>query len=219
MKIGIIAGPTNYPDNYIKWVELSGATAVVIPYNTNSILKQIAPLNGIVWIGGAIENKRHTKQYSTYVNNLYTCYVAIKEYNDNGRKFPIWGTCSGFELLVLFSMHTPSPNLFDYIQHHELSTTRPLVLKKSRLKQWFSKELLAQMSVEPCVVHHHNLGFDIAPFQGITNVSVDDGFINVIEYKDYPFYGVQFHPERPFSPLSYQVSYELSLFLLHECKN
>lgn len=218
MKIGIIAGPNNHPENYIRWVELSGATAVVIPYNTTSMLKKIAPLNGIVWMGGSIENKRHTKQYSTYVNNLYTCYTAIKEYNDNGRKFPIWGTCLGFELLVLFSMHRPSTTLFNYIQTHELNATRPLVLKKSRLKQWFSKELLTQMK-EPCVVHHHKLGFDIVPLDGITTVSTENGFINVVEYIDYPFYGVQFHPERPFNSLSYQVSYELSCFLFHECKN
>jgi gamma-glutamyl hydrolase len=211
MQIGIIS--MNQPiRNYVKWIELSGAKAVIIPYDSKNILKHLEPLNGVVWTGGS--SRKHT-----YLNNLYLCYQAIKQYNDNGRKFPIWGTCLGFEILILFSMHSPSTHLFEYIQKHPLNTNRPLTLKKSRMKSWFSKSLLTQMENEPCVQHHHKLGFDIVPLPHIDIVSIDTNFINMIEYKDYPFYGVQFHPERPFSDLSYQVSYELSCFLNHECKN
>jgi anthranilate/para-aminobenzoate synthase component II len=69
-----------------------------------------------------------------------------------------------------------------------------------------------------CATHHHKLGFDITPLPHIRIVSVDSGFINMVEYVDYPFYGVQFHPERPFSPFSEQVSQQFSLFFIKECQ-
>lgn len=218
MNIGIITCPGQPIHNYVNWVELSGANAVVIPYNVKNILTYLEPLHGILWTGGSIERKKYSSEYPTYIGNLYLCYQAIKQYNDNGRKFPIWGTCLGFELLVLFNLHPPSNHLFKYIQSHPVNAIHSLTMKKSRMKQWFSKTLLARMKT-PCVVHHHKFGFDITPFPHITIVSTDDNFINMIEYKDYPFYGVQFHPERPFDELSYQVSYEFSCFFKNECKN
>ena len=145
--IGVIALPKihslhesniQYAKKYVKWIESSGAKALIIPYDISlpDLLTVLKSIQGIVFIGGAIENKKlySHQQYITYVTTLYHAFTTIKTYNDQGHYFPIWGTCLGFEILILFSMHSPSTHLFEYIQKHPLNTNRSLTLKKSRMK-------------------------------------------------------------------------------------
>ena len=72
------------------------------------------------------------------------------------------------------------------------------------------------------VTHLHHLGLDMKhPLSReirIVSTDKDDSgklYITAIEYKDYPFYGTQFHPERTFNELSRKVSSRLlKLFVL-----
>jgi gamma-glutamyl hydrolase len=223
MKIGIIALPRHPKiDNYIRWIERTGAKAVILPYSISNraLNQQLSVIDGVVWTGGAIETDHYTeKQRTTYLKTLQDCFHIAKYYNDVGRAFPIWGSCLGFEMLVLMGEHVPLNRFFDHIQHHIRSGQNTIVFEptSSRLKKWFPVKLRNAMARIPCATHHHKLGFDINPLPHIRIVSVDDGFINMIEYVDYPFYGVQFHPERPFSEFSEEVSRQMGLFLYNEC--
>jgi len=225
MKIGLITLP-RHPnvDNYVRWIEMSGATVQVIPYNVSKKTLQdtLSQVNGVVWTGGAIETNHYTeKQRMTFLTTLQNCFGLAIEYNDQGRNFPIWGSCLGFELLVLLGSHYPLTQLFDHIQTHERNGQDPIEFtsEPSRLKRWFPAKLRKEMAKIPCATHHHKLGFDIHPLPHIRIVSADSGFVNMIEYKAYPFYGVQFHPERPFSPFSEDISRQFSLFLYNEACN
>jgi hypothetical protein len=42
-------------------------------------------------------------------------------------------------------------------------------------------------------------------------------FMNMFEYKKYPFYGCQWHPEKPLTDLGVELSHTLSFFLKKEC--
>lgn len=225
MKIGILS-LHRYPklDNYIRWIELSGASVEIIPYTVTKekLQKQLSLIDGVIWTGGSIQTDRYTeKQHMTFLTTLQQCFYLAIQYNDAGRKFPIWGSCLGFELLVLFASQYPLSHIFDHIQMHEQNSqnTIEFTTEPSRLKHWFSAKTRLKMAKIPCANHHHKLGFDIQPLPHIRIVSVDSGFINMIEYKAYPFYGVQFHPERPFSPFSEDISRQFSLFFHHECLN
>lgn len=224
MNIGIITLP-KHPniDNYIRWIEHTGAKAIILPYSISKIAlkRQMDLIQGVVWTGGAIETNQYTeKQRVTYLNTLQQCFLRAKEFNDHGRYFPIWGSCLGFEYLVLMGKDVPLSRFFDHIQSHKRSgkNTIRFTSNASRLKRFFPLKLRNAMACIPCATHHHNLGFDITPVPHIRIVSVDSGFINMIEYTDYPFYGVQFHPERPFSPFSEEISRQFSLFLVKECQ-
>jgi gamma-glutamyl hydrolase len=224
MKIGIIALPKHPKiDNYIRWIEATGASAVILPYSISrtALHKQMHLIDGVVWTGGAIETDRYTpKQRMTYLNTLQECFRLAMYFNDRGRTFPIWGSCLGFEMLVLMGENIPLERFFDHIQVHTRTGQNTIVFNPSysRLKKWFPAKLRNEMSNIPCATHHHKLGFDITPLPHIRIVSVDSGFINMIEYIDYPFYGVQFHPERPFSSFSEIVSRQFGEFLYNECK-
>lgn len=224
MNIGIITLPKHPKiDHYIHWIESMGANAIVIPYSISkiSLVQQMGSIQGLIWTGGAIETDRYTeKQRMTYLTTLQRSFLQAKEYNDQGRYFPIWGSCLGFEMLVLMGEDLPLSRFFDHIQHHERSGQNTITFTStpSRLKRFFPLKLRNAMTRTPCATHHHKLGFDIEPLPHIRIVSIDSGFINMIEYVDYPFYGVQFHPERPFSPFSEEVSRQFILFLMEECR-
>jgi gamma-glutamyl hydrolase len=227
--IGIIAFPelntsnSLFPTNYVDWVESSGAKAVVLPYTISpkQLLHCLDQLSGLVWTGGSIETPKYSSlQYDTYMNTLQLSFDIIQSYNDEGRHFPLWGICLGFEILVLLGKKTKLPTLFNHIQHHPKKGKECISFTKesSRLKDWFDKDMRDKMEHTPCAYHHHHLGFDIIPMKHLILVSTNSGFINMIEYKKYPFYGVQFHPDQPFNSFSRKVSHQLSCFLKHELK-
>jgi len=224
MKIGIIALPKHPKiENYIEWVQSIGATAVIIPYSITktALHKQMDKMQGVIWTGGAIETERYSEhQRMMFLTTLQRCFIQAKEYNDHGRYFPIWGSCLGFEMIVLMGEEVPLAHFFDNIQSHKRSghDTITFLPEHSRLKEFFPLKLRNEMARIPCATHHHTLGFNINPVPHMRIVSVDSGFINMIEYVNYPFYGVQFHPERPFSPFSGEITRQFGLFLLKECK-
>ena len=224
MKIGIIALPKHPKiENYIQWIESIGCTAVIIPYSITktALHKLMDKIHGVVWTGGGIERERYSgNQRMTFLTTLQRCFLQAQEYNDHGRYFPIWGSCLGLEMLVLLGKGVPLAQFFDHVQfHYRMSRdTITFLPEHSRLKEFFPLKLRNEMARTPCAQQHHSLGFDTSPVPGIRFVSVDNGFINMIEYLHYPFYGVQFHPEMPFSPFSGEITRQFGLFLLKECK-
>lgn len=201
-------GKVVYPKDYIDWIESSGAIAVLIPYNLShsNILACLETINGLIWTGGSIESSKYsTKQYTTYMNALRFCFNTIRKYNDAGKYFPLWGTCLGFEILASFSKTTNISTLFKTLTNHPCNENTPILFNTntSRLKKWFPVDLRKKMSSQSCSEHHHRLGIDLDYLDdNVTIVSTQYDFVNMIEYKHYPFYGVQFHPERPFDTFS-----------------
>ena len=70
-----------------------------------------------------------------------------------------------------------------------------------------------EMASTPCSEQHHTYGVDVTPMKEIRILSTQDDYVNILKYKDYPFYGVMFHVERPFDDFSADVSLQFALFL------
>jgi hypothetical protein len=213
--IGVICMPSInkkpiHPTNYIQWLESVGIHSIEIPYDSNPI-PYLNKCKGVIWIGGAIENKKYDDYRETYMNTLWTSFEYAKIQTDQGKPFLIWGTCLGFEILYAFSIGLP---LKEVLEKRINNNPLPIYFTnhKTTLKKWFPLELRKQMELAPCLVHHHKYGMTKeTPF--ITIVAKQDGFIDMFEYKDYPFYGIAGHPERTFDDLSEKVSIHLVLFL------
>lgn len=209
--IGIICMPSttqkpNHPTNYIQWLESVGVSCIEIPYDSNPI-PYLQKCKGVVWIGGAIENKKYEAYRETYMNTLWTSFEYAKKTKD----FFIWGTCLGFEILYSFSIGLPLKQTLE-----KRKNLHPLPIyftnRHTTLKRWFPLELRKQMELTPCLTHHHKYGVS-KETPMITIVASQDGFIDMFEYKSYPFYGIAGHPERPFDDFSEKVSIQLALFL------
>jgi gamma-glutamyl hydrolase len=228
--IGIITAPNLKQDikcehsymkiAYLHWIEMSGEQAIIIPYDIKEKELEVllSRIQGVVWVGGGIENSKfHThKQYTTLINTLFYCYqYAIRE-NDKGNYYPLWGTCLGFDILLMFANHLPS--LKETLTTFSLYGSYPCTFTSNdtKLKKWFPSQLRQQMKKQPCVFHNHIYGNTTVP-DTVNVVSMHHDFINMIEFKQYPFYGVQFHPEQPHTELGIQVSRQFSLFFKNEC--
>ena len=72
--IGVICMPsTNHkhlrPNNYINWLESGGGHCLEIPYYANPV-PYLQNCKGVVWIGGAIENKKYEDYRDSYMKTL-----------------------------------------------------------------------------------------------------------------------------------------------------
>jgi gamma-glutamyl hydrolase len=242
IKIGIVTAPMpvaqlgkaeSYLErDYIDWVELSGANAVVIPYNTENLAAFLTRVHGVVLVGGAIENRltHDHRQYATLIDAVRRVFEHAVAENDQRNYFPVWGTCLGFYLLAMMGEHVKS-GFFrrDRIQPEHKFRQAPLVFTgKSRLRAFFPRALQAHMARAPAATHKHEYGFDMRSpherrmlkYLNVASTDVSDGgneFMNMFEYKNYPFYGSQWHPEKPMGNVAVAVSLRLSEFLKSEC--
>jgi gamma-glutamyl hydrolase len=209
---------------------MSGANAVVIPYNSPLLHIYLSTVHGVLWVGGGIENlKTHSEeQYKIFTQMLRSIYEHAVRENDRGTYFPIWGTCLGFDLLAMMPEKI-NDGYFTRIQHADKFRLGPLIFNgPSRIRSAIPIILQKKIAKASVVQHLHEYGFDITlPHtkklkKHLNIVSVDQAdngvrFMNMFEYKKYPFYGCQWHPEKPLTDLGVELSYTLSLFFKREC--
>jgi len=91
-----MAGSYYIAASYVKWLESAGARAIEIPFDApDDIVESIfLQVNGILFPGGA------TTDMPSSAKRIWN---LAKEANDNGDFFPLWGTCLGFELMVMLA--------------------------------------------------------------------------------------------------------------------
>ena len=128
--------------------------------------------------------------------------------NANGKSWPIWGTCSGFELLVHLSINeTDSLTICDSSgQYIPLNITSKF--DKSKIGRTVRQYMHTILTTKNTTFNHHTKcltpanfsNFEMDSFWNILSANHDmDGleFISLIEAKEYPIWGSIFHPEKP----------------------
>lgn len=83
--------------SYVKYLEMSGAQVVPLFYKSSQAVlnKTLQQINGVLFPGGdqAINIKNNWTKNAEFILEF------AKQQNDNGKVFPVWGTCLGHELL------------------------------------------------------------------------------------------------------------------------
>ncbi|KAI4495237.1 hypothetical protein M0804_001438 [Polistes exclamans] len=187
--IGILSQETgNYGDlikgnrsyiaaSYVKFVEGAGARVVPIPINKSKLYykKLLRNISGVLWPGGAASFK---KGYANAGNKIYQ---IAEEMNQNGTHFPILGICLGFELLA-------------YVASNKRLNRMPCVSQSQALPLKFEKIIqLCNYHIQELRRLHLNNTFRVIS----QNVATDGvKFISSLEHVNFPFYGLQFHPEK-----------------------
>jgi len=230
---------------YVHFLEAGGAKVAYINYNdTEENLRKIFnKINGILLPGGSTAFLDHNRELTKFARTgKFLINLAIESYK-NGDYFPIWGTCLGFELMCVSIAENP------YIRkggcdceyyHAELEFTHESY--SSNLFNKISAENLYKLSTIPMTYNNHVYYLSPVDFQAnnklseifnIVALSYDIPkkmrFISIIEGKKYPFYGVQFHPEKnaylfdPRNPIlhsgeSIEIMQEMSEFFVEECR-
>nr|XP_012220861.1 PREDICTED: chitobiosyldiphosphodolichol beta-mannosyltransferase-like [Linepithema humile] len=191
--------------SYIKFIEGAGAQPVPIWIDgSNSYYENIlSKINGVLWPGGST----FFFQRKGYADAGAAIYRIAKRINEEGDYFPIFGICLGFELLTYVAANR--------IEHRTncSSKNQPLPLefksnyRKSKLFKNAPRDVLQILSTENVTANYHQF---CVTEEDLRRVNLDNEFrvmsvnrdkkglefISSLEHKSFPFYGVQFHPEK-----------------------
>jgi gamma-glutamyl-gamma-aminobutyrate hydrolase PuuD len=137
--------------------------------------------------------------------------LAMKE-NDKGNHFPIWGGCMGMQqLMIIADGHDDLEHLLQrFDSFNNLLSTLDFTEEglRSRMMRNATKAEIKKLSTKECTLNNHKMGLtptkfkrhkNIDKFYKIVSTSVDRkgrDYVSTIEGRFYPFYGVQWHPER-----------------------
>mgnify|MGYP002631581910 CR=1 FL=1 len=80
---------------YVRYIQQQGARVVPILYSESDeiTLEKLKGLNGVLFPGGA----------GDYLHKGKFVLDQVKKFNDDGQLYPLWGTCLGYENLVVFT--------------------------------------------------------------------------------------------------------------------
>ncbi|XP_055086240.1 gamma-glutamyl hydrolase-like [Periophthalmus magnuspinnatus] len=194
------------PASYVKYLESAGARVapIHIDKTEDEYRALFKSINGVLYPGGNVNTST-----SGYARAARLLFDLAMEANDRGDYFPLWGTCLGFQLMAC---------VIGEKNGHVLSTTNnsdvalPLNFtkeaKESRMFKSFPKDTLHTLATESVTINSHKYSLTMDTYRKseslntfyrvLTTNTTDNGkmFISTMEAYKYPFYGVQWHPEK-----------------------
>lgn len=209
--IGILSEPnmkrTEFyvASSYVKWLEAAGARSIVIPFEANNETVEdiFGQINGALLPGGSA--------VSHVPDSVRKLLALAKGANDDGDTFPIWGTCLGFEYLIMAEGTYGRDNIQGGFDARNIALPLKFTDAGARHSRAFAEEgvrtILASSS-PGVAMNFHTHGVEPERFwrdEGLTSTfrlvatSADRAgreFVSAVEARDYPFFGVQFHPEK-----------------------
>jgi len=213
--IGILSQPANKDHDYIaasyvKWLESAGARSIPIPYGANEELVNeiLSQVNGVLFPGGDADLPPSAK-------NIWK--IAKERNAEPNGFFPIWGTCLGFEFLVMLQGGEDSLCVSCF---NSENISLPLIFPSEAdskdsngvysIESWLypTSSVRETLSSSNITMNNHHSG--ISPTEFINNSNLTDlfritstnvdpegkPFVSTIESIHYPIYGTQYHPEK-----------------------
>mmetsp|Transcript_31239 Transcript_31239/g.62089 ORF Transcript_31239/g.62089 Transcript_31239/m.62089 type:complete len:318 (-) Transcript_31239:186-1139(-) len=214
--IGIFSQPTSSTEgncggnclyiaaSYVKYIEASGGRVVPIDYYaTTAELDALLPsLNGVLFPGGG----------SAFPASAQYTFDKIKEFNDAGDYMPLWGTCMGFQWLLISA--TQDTNILDppsgQMDAYNLSIPLDFTstMKNSKIFDKAPAELIDILAKQNVTMNNHHYGIypehfastpELSGFYNMLSTNKDRQgveFVSMIEAYKYPIFGSQWHPEK-----------------------
>lgn len=201
-------GDSYIASSHITWLKRFGVKILPIPYTTKNFKGYMQKINGLYFPSGGAFAGTQTEYYQCCKKFLK---MSMKE-NDKGNHFPIWGGCMGFQqLMIIADGHDDLENLlqrFDSFNNLQSTLTFTEEGLNSRMMRNATPKEVKKLSTKDCTLNNHKMGLtpskfkkhkNIDKFYKIVSTSVDRKnrrYVSTIEGRFYPFYGVQWHPER-----------------------
>lgn len=226
------------PKSYVDWVQAAGGRVMPIPsgvkWNTSTVdwkveqsnvwseeqyTERFQLMNGLLLPGGNPWPQVSSNSVRMLLEKARAAAVV-------GDYFPVWGTCAGFETLMVLSSASCQTNVTDG-QIPADSCTGPMTYgwnstnqslpqslreaaSTSRLLGSMEPVLLKAMQEQPVSANFHHAAMTPENFEKqqelsktfrILATSTDDAtgreFASTVEGIDLPWYGTQWHPEKP----------------------
>lgn len=156
-----------------------------------------------------------------WTKNAAAILDFAKDQNDQGNPFPVFGTCMGIQLLAYLTS-----NYNDTILTR-VHGDQNIVLPISLVGEGYILNTLSSAQKEKLtkggglMLFNHNWAVTLDTFYANTYLKYvwnllatattpqNEGFVAAFEARRYPFYGVQFHPEK--SPFEWKINADRSL--------
>jgi gamma-glutamyl hydrolase len=192
--------------SYVKYIESAGGRVVPINYYaSNDELDSIfSSINGLFFTGGS----------SSFPKQAQYMYDKVIEANKAGDFFPLWGTCMGFQwLMIAQSRNSGILDPKDGSQMDSYNISMPLDMtataKSSRMfADAVNNGIYSILENDDVTMNNHHYGIypstfaatdKLKSFFNVLSTNVDrEGveFISTVEGYEYPVYGSQWHPEK-----------------------
>lgn len=197
---------------YVKYIESLGGLVIPIhfTYDYLRIEELMGQVNGILFPGGDLNlTDPKTGEYSRFAKVADFIYQKAIEINKRGTHFPLWGTCQGHQLMMMLESgdhHIIRSD--DRMWLSDFLNLNFLDQKSTKMFYDFSDELILALETEPITYNIHYFGIHLSDFNSNKNLSshyrvlstnIDDSgveYVSATEHVEFPFYTVQFHPER-----------------------
>eukprot|EP00794_Sanderia_malayensis_P000530 gene530-1183_t len=192
--------------SYVKFIQSAGGRVVPIiddtreKENLDYILNHV---NGVMLPGGEINLID-----SEYYRIAKRIYEKAVEFNENNVFYPLFGVCRGFQALPVIA--SGSIDILKLFDSKNVSLPMPVVedYKTSKMFRYLPDDLKKVMDTKDITANFHKYG--IYPSEFRTNLKLarsyrvlgtsedEQGrvFVAALEGKEYPFYGLQWHPEK-----------------------
>lgn len=191
--------------SYVKFLEGAGARVVPIWINrTKSYYENItSQINGVLFPGGSSDFNAK----NGFADAGAIIYDIAKALNAKGDYFPLWGTCLGLELLAYLGANRTNPLTLCNSGNMNLKLNLLPGYEKSKLFGSAPKEIIKILTNEEVLINFHRFCLtqeNVTQFMGdinwrIISTNKDSNglkFVSTIESRNFPAFGVQFHPEK-----------------------
>lgn len=190
---------------YVRWLEQAGAEVVAIhpwcsPKELELILQQI---NGIMFMG-IFKSINLTLPFEKTINLIFDNVLKM---NKQGDYFPLWSTCFGYETILAHV--AGDSNIIKRYESLKKFDKNEITEKgyKSKLFSNFVQKDFDNFNKKNSTYQIHTLSIgkeDFSKNQNLTNffevtsygiTNKGETYVNSVESKQFPIYGVQYHPE------------------------
>jgi gamma-glutamyl hydrolase len=204
-----VCGDSYISESHIGWLKRNGMKVVEIPFTTEKHKLWMARVNGLYFpSGGAFAVTQ-----DTYYNACKKFFKLAMEENDKGNYFPIWGGCMGMQQMMIIAEGSDNLKLLQRFDSYKNLMTKEILTeqgRRSKMIQNLPPNFVNYLTRGKHSLNNHKMGLTPAFFKKhkaldgffrIVTTSKDRKnrkFVSIIEARHYPFYGVQWHPERDY---------------------
>jgi gamma-glutamyl hydrolase len=221
-----VCGDSYISTAHINWLKRAGLGILAIPYDTKKHEDYFKLINGLYLPSGGV--------FASNSQDYYDCckkfiQLSIKA-NDDGDHFPVWGGCMGMQQMMIMS--DGNDDLDNFLQKFDSfkDYNIPLIITNKGYKSTLLKnappKFINKLLLNDSTLNNHMMGVSPSKFKRskllnsmyfiVSNNYDRQGkmFVSTIEGRFYPFFGVQWHPER-----SSEMDYFATVFATEVNKN